>query len=73
MRPRHCRTKVEGWIENVYVDFTGKLIKKGDILLTIYSPDLLQTQEEYLLALKGRRDLSESPFKEASVGAEARQ
>jgi membrane fusion protein, copper/silver efflux system len=57
--------KIEGWIENVYVDFTGKLVKKGQPLLTIYSPDLVQTQEEYLLALKSRKQLSDSPFGEA--------
>lgn len=57
--------KIEGWIEDVFVDFTGKLVKKGQPLLTIYSPDLVQTQEEYLLALKSRKQLSESPFGEA--------
>lgn len=57
--------KIEGWIENVYVDFTGKLVQKGQPLLTIYSPDLVQTQEEYLLAVKGRRQLGESPFPDA--------
>ena len=57
--------KIEGWIEQVYVDFTGKLVKKGQPLLTIYSPDLVSTQEEYLLAIKGRRQLGESPFPEA--------
>ncbi len=57
--------KIEGWIEKVYVDFTGKLVKKGQPLLSIYSPDLVQTQEEYLLAIKGRRQLGESPFPEA--------
>ena len=57
--------KIEGWIENVYVDFTGKLVKKGQPLLSIYSPDLVSTQEEYLLAIKGRRQLEESPFPEA--------
>ncbi|HKZ77496.1 MAG TPA: efflux RND transporter periplasmic adaptor subunit [Pyrinomonadaceae bacterium] len=57
--------KIEGWIENVYVDFTGKLVQKGQPLLTIYSPDLVQTQEEYLLAIKGRRQLGESPFPDA--------
>lgn len=56
--------KVEGWIEEVYVDFTGKLVQKGQPLLTIYSPDLVQTQQEYLLAIKGRRQLGESPFGE---------
>jgi RND family efflux transporter MFP subunit len=57
--------KFEGWIESVYVDFTGKLVQKGQPLLSIYSPDLVQTQQEYLLALKGRRELGESPFREA--------
>ena len=57
--------KIEGWIENVYVDFTGKLVQKGQPLLSIYSPDLVQTQEEYLLALKSRKQLAESPFGEA--------
>lgn len=64
-------TKVEGWIENVYIDFTGKEVKKGQPLISIYSPDLLQTQQEYLLALKGRDELSESPFREAVAGSES--
>src|SRR5262245_16020594 len=45
-------TKVEGWIEKVYVDFTGKAVKKGQPLISIYSPELLQTQQEYLLSLR---------------------
>src|SRR5688500_17803821 len=57
--------KIEGWIETVYVDFTGKLVQKGQPLLSIYSPDLVQTQQEYLLAIKGRRQLGDSPFSEA--------
>jgi RND family efflux transporter MFP subunit len=64
-------TKVEGWIEKVYVDFTGKEVKKGQPLISIYSPELLQTQQEYLLALKGRDELSESPFREAVAGSES--
>ena len=67
----HVHTKIEGWIEDVYVDFTGKLVEKGQPLLTIYSPDLLQTQQEYLLAIRGRRELAESSFREASAGAES--
>jgi RND family efflux transporter MFP subunit len=57
--------KIEGWIEDVYVDFIGKLVNKGQPLLSIYSPDLVQTQEEYLLALKNRKQLGESPFGDA--------
>jgi len=36
----HVHTKVEGWIDKVFVDFTGKLVEKGQPLLTIYSPDM---------------------------------
>lgn len=67
----HVHTKIEGWIEEVFVDFTGKLVEKGQPLLTVYSPDLLQTQQEYLLALRGRSELGSSPFKEASAGAQS--
>src|SRR4030065_157605 len=41
--------KVGGWIEDLFVDFTGKFVKQGDPLLTIYSPELVSTQQEYLL------------------------
>ena len=43
--------KFEGWVDKLYVDFTGKLIQKGQPLLEVYSPDLVSTQREYLLAL----------------------
>ncbi len=46
----HVHTKIEGWVEKLYVDFTGQKVEKGDILLEIYSPELVSTQEEYLLA-----------------------
>lgn len=63
--------KVEGWIEDVYVDFIGKKVQKGQPLISIYSPDLVSTQQEYLLAIKGRSELSESPFKEAAIGSQS--
>jgi Cu(I)/Ag(I) efflux system membrane fusion protein len=50
--------RVEGWIERVLVDFTGALVKKGDPLLTLYSPELLASQQEYLLALRAQPVLS---------------
>ncbi len=56
--------KIGGWIENLYVDFTGAFVKQGDPLLTIYSPELVSTQEEYLIALRMRKDLTSSPFPE---------
>ncbi len=49
--------KIGGWIEDLYVDFTGKNVKKGERLLTIYSPDLVSAQEEYLIALRTAKAL----------------
>ncbi len=56
--------KVEGWIEKLYVNQTGQLVRKGQPLLTIYSPDLVSTQEEYLVALRARERTKDSPFAE---------
>jgi Cu(I)/Ag(I) efflux system membrane fusion protein len=61
--------RVEGWIEEVFVDFTGKQVGKGQPLISVYSPELWQTQQEYLLALKGRDELADSPFREAVTGS----
>jgi len=49
--------KIGGWIEDLYVDFTGKYVKRGERLLTIYSPDLVSAQEEYLIALRTAKAL----------------
>jgi Cu(I)/Ag(I) efflux system membrane fusion protein len=45
-------TKIEGWIEKLYVDYTGRYVKKGEPLAEIYSPELLATQQEFLGVLK---------------------
>ena len=58
------QTKLEGWIEKVAVNFTGKLVQKGDPLLTIYSPEALATQQEYLLAAKAERVMQDNPVHE---------
>lgn len=63
--------KIEGYIEQVMVDFTGKEVRKGEPLLTIYSPELLATQQEFLLAARARRQLADSPFREVSSGSES--
>ncbi|MHB8763557.1 MAG: efflux RND transporter periplasmic adaptor subunit [Deferrisomatales bacterium] len=44
--------KFGGWIEKVHVDFTGRMVKKGEPLVEIYSPELVTAQEEYLVALR---------------------
>jgi len=45
-------TKIEGWIEKLHVDYTGRYVKKGEPLVEIYSPELLATQQEFLSILK---------------------
>ena len=69
-RVARIHSKIDGWIEQVMVDFTGKEVKKGEPLLTVYSPELLATQQEFLLAARARRQLADSPFKEVSSGTE---
>lgn len=49
-RVHHVNTKIEGWVERLFVDFTGQEVREGDYLLEIYSPKLVATQEEFLLA-----------------------
>ena len=57
-------SKLEGWIDQVFVDFTGKQIRQGDPLLTIYSPEALATQQEYLLAIKAQHLMHDNPVHE---------
>jgi Cu(I)/Ag(I) efflux system membrane fusion protein len=45
-------TKYEGWIEKLYVDFTGRHVKQGEPLAEVYSPELVATQQEFLNVLK---------------------
>jgi Cu(I)/Ag(I) efflux system membrane fusion protein len=51
---REVNLKVEGWVERLYADYTGKYVRKGEPLFKLYSPELLNAQEEYLLAISGR-------------------
>jgi RND family efflux transporter MFP subunit len=67
----HIHTKVTGYVEEVFVDFMGKIVKQGDPLFTIYSPDLVSTQEEYLLALRSRNTLKNSSFEWVSTGSQS--
>lgn len=66
-RVRHINLKVSGFVERIYVDFIGKKVRRGDPLFSIYSPELLAAQEEYLLALRTRGALARGPA--AAIGA----
>ena len=67
---RRISLKFGGWIESQHVNFTGQVVKRGEPLLDIYSPQLVATQEEYLVALRYRGKLKASTLPdEISVGA----
>jgi Cu(I)/Ag(I) efflux system membrane fusion protein len=61
--------KTEGWIEELYINKTGERVEYDTILLSIYSPQLVATQQEYLIALKNLEILKDSPFPDIRQGA----
>lgn len=62
-------TKISGWVEKLYVNTTGQKVRKGQPLLEIYSPELVSTQEEYLLALNNYEKLAASPYESVQKSA----
>jgi Cu(I)/Ag(I) efflux system membrane fusion protein len=66
----HLHPKIEGWIEKLVVDKTGQWVKKNSDLLSIYSPQLVTSQQEYLLALNSLKILEKSPIEDIRRGAE---
>lgn len=70
-RLAYVAARIPGRLDKLYVNFTGARVKQGSPLALIYSPDLLITQEEYLLALETLEKVGHSPDGEAVKGAEA--
>ena len=70
-RVAHVHTKVQGWVERLFIDFVGQEVKRGEPLLEIYSPELVATQEELLLAARYRDATGESPFDDVRGGGES--
>ncbi|HEY7536183.1 MAG TPA: efflux RND transporter periplasmic adaptor subunit, partial [Thermodesulfobacteriota bacterium] len=64
----HVHVKFSGSIKDMYV-YEGSYVKHGDPLFTIYSPDLVSSQQEYLIALKASDTLNKSSYPEVSSGA----
>jgi Cu(I)/Ag(I) efflux system membrane fusion protein/cobalt-zinc-cadmium efflux system membrane fusion protein len=64
-------TKVDGWVEKLYVDETGTQVHEGDPLLELYSPELFSAQEEYLSARRNLRTGSLATVPRASIDSEA--
>ena len=68
-RQAYVQTRFAGWIRKVYADATGNFIGKGQPLFTIYSPDLVSTEQEYLLAKKNLESLQQSKVSGVASGA----
>lgn len=62
--------KTEGWIDELFIDETGESIETDEILLNIYSPQLVTSQQEYLLALANLQKLGDSSFPDVRRGAQ---
>ena len=68
-RLAYVQTRFAGWIRKVYADATGNFISKGQPLFTIYSPDLVSTEQEYLVAKQNSETLHESTVNGVASGA----
>ena len=64
-------TKYEGWIENVYVNYVGEPVTRGQKLFEIYSPQLVTTQKEYLQALDYTERMEQSDYPDIARRARA--
>jgi RND family efflux transporter MFP subunit len=67
----YVQTRFSGWIQKVFVDTTYQFVRKGRPLFTIYSPDLVTTEQEYLLARKNRDLLAQSTVPGVAQGADS--
>ncbi len=61
-RMAYASTRISGWIEDLHIDFTGIKVREGDELLSIYSPELVTAQEEYLTTLKSIEELQNTEY-----------
>lgn len=69
-RIAHIHVRFDGWIDKLFVNFTGEKVKQGDALFSVYSPELVSTQQEYLLALHAQKILSKNATSTAASGAQ---
>jgi Cu(I)/Ag(I) efflux system membrane fusion protein len=61
-------TKYEAYVEKLYVNFIGQMVRKGDHLAALYSPELVATQQEYLLAYRAQERLAQSGIASVARG-----
>jgi len=68
-RLSEVQVRFAGWIQKVFVDSTFQTVRKGQPLLTIYSQELVATENEYLLAKQNREFLAQSTVPGVASGA----
>lgn len=68
-RLHHVTVKVNGWVNELYASITGQAVKNGQPLLTVYSPDLLSAQQEYITALQTADKIGGGSDADARKGA----
>ena len=68
-RMTDVNTKIAGWVEKLFVDYTGQMVGKGEPLLQIYSPELVAAQEEFLTAVDYSERLRAGAEGDALAGA----
>jgi membrane fusion protein, copper/silver efflux system len=56
-RVAQIHTKVAGWVDRLFVDYVGKPVRRGQALFSVYSPDLVTAQADYLVALRAHKQL----------------
>lgn len=70
-RTAQIHTRVSGWVEQLFVDYVGKAVRRGQPLFAVYSPDLATAQADYLVALRASQRLADSANPELKAGADA--
>jgi multidrug efflux pump subunit AcrA (membrane-fusion protein) len=69
-RVRHVHTKISGWVERLHVNYTGQYVRAGQPILSVYSPELLASQEEFLRAREVAGRFGSSGLPEVRRGGE---
>ena len=65
----YVQTRFAGWIEQVFANSTYQYVRRGQPLFTIYSPDLVSTENEYLLAVDARKRVEGSSVADVATDA----
>jgi RND family efflux transporter MFP subunit len=70
-RVTHIHVRVAGWVERLFIDFVGKPVRRGQALFSVYSPDLVTAQTDYLIALRARSELANASLRDARGTSDA--